>query len=1284
MNRQQQRSEQGYNDPDSDLDFDLEELDPVSSSQSPPPRRQARSSTDYSGRIPLRNLRYGGRRRQRAVEDDLEPLVADEDAPGKREEHAGDDAPLLANGSLRRGSLLDLDAEARSRSWKARLRRLLPLSKRHIAIALADETSEDSTATNRTIQVGSRQVTPYPANAISNAKYTALSFLPVTLWNEFKLFLNLYFLLVALSQVLPALRIGYLSTYVAPLAFVLAVTLGKEGWDDVMRRRRDGEANKEPYVVLRLEGHGRAGTGKGKSLSGSKGGKRSKVDRTAELAREEEAVGGEDEPSARVIEVRKSAKDLAVGDVLVLEKNQRVPADVIILKSIATDAAVSEDVSSAQPWTAEALIGLTEDAGDRRSTSVSADESTTASSDAGGEAFIRTDQLDGETDWKLRVAASLTQSLTASEYLRLRVTAGKPDKRVNDFAGTLELLPKQSQVYDPLPSDIPETTPTITSAPLTIDNTAWANTVLASSTRVHAVVLYTGPQTRAALSTASSRSKIGLLELEINSLVKILCILTAALSLLLVALQRFENDEEERPWYVSVMRFLILFSTIVPISLRVNLDMAKSVYAYLIHRDQGIPGTIVRTSTIPEDLGRIEYLLTDKTGTLTRNEMELRKVHVGSGSYGGEAMDEVRESVRLSFAKEEGAAEGALWTPSSGYGGLASATRTRREIGVRVRDLVLALAICHNVTPTINETANGEKSTSYQASSPDEIAIVQWTEAVGLKVAHRDRRTMTLHFAGVPVVKVEILNIFPFTSDSKRMGIVVRFYNTLTQPGEGIVFYQKGADTVMSPLLAANDYIDEEVGNMAREGLRTLVIGRKALSPTAYEAFTSALHTASLSLTARDKAISRVLSTHLESALHPLGLTAIEDLLQPLIKPSLETLRNAGLKIWMLTGDKPETARSIALSARLVSARSQTIHPILALCSPSLCLPALQPLLASPSTTALLIDGASLALYLSHHPSAFLAATLPLPAVIATRCTPSQKASITTLIRSATGKRVMAIGDGGNDVSMISAADIGIGIEGKEGRQASLAADFSVTQFSHILKLLLWHGRNSYKRSAALGQFVMHRGLLISVAQTVFSIHLAGEPVALYRDWLLVGYATVYTMMPVFSLVLDRDVDERLTNLYPELYHELQAGTSLSYRTFAVWTAISLYQGLVIQLGAQLLAPSPTPGSSPSSTLPDNRMLLLSYTALIINELLMVAASIETWHWSMWVSILSTALLYAASVPFLGGYFSLAWVIETGFWWRLAVLVGGSVGPVYIGGRVRRWVRPGIVGKVRG
>jgi phospholipid-translocating ATPase len=115
----------------------------------------------------------------------------------------------------------------------------------------------------------------------------------------------------------------------------------------------------------------------------------------------------------------------------------------------------------------------------------------------------------------------------------------------------------------------------------------------------------------------------------------------------------------------------------------------------------------------------------------------------------------------------------------------------------------------------------------------------------------------------------------------------------------------------------------------------------------------------------------------------------------------------------------------------------------------------------------------------------------------------------------------------------------GVGIVGKEGKQASLAADFSVTQFSFLTKLLMWHGRNSYRRSAKLAQFVIHRGLIISIMQAVFSAIFYFAPIALYQGWLMVGYATIYTMAPVFSLVLDRDVNEDLALLYPELYKEL-------------------------------------------------------------------------------------------------------------------------------------------------
>lgn len=667
-------------------------------------------------------------------------------------------------------------------------------------------------------------------------------------------------------------------------------------------------------------------------------------------------------------------------------------------------------------------------------------------------------------------------------------------------------------------------------------------------------------------------------------------------------------------------------------------------------------------------------------------EMELKKIHVGTVSYANEAMEEVSSYVRQGFSIEPSVENGSsiLIAPSTTLNVASTnpaSTRTRREIGSRVRDIVMALALCHNVTPTTEEE-DGQTFTSYQASSPDEIAIVKWTESVGLRVLHRGRHTIALQSVDTMciIVRVHILEVFPFTSEGKRMGIILQFLqrneavkDNANEDGE-IWFYQKGADTVMTNIVAANDWLDEETANMAREGLRTLVIGRKRLSLQQYQDFRTRYQEASMDLISRESNMSRIVGDHLERNLELLGVTGVEDKLQKDVKPSLEILRNAGIKIWMLTGDKVETARCVAISAKLVS-RNQFIHTITSVSSdPPTALGSLSVLRSNTASTALLIDGDSLSYLISHHCIPFITLAVQLPAVIACRCSPTQKANIASLIRHHTGKRIACIGDGGNDVSMIQAADVGVGIVGKEGRQASLAADFSITSFHHLTKLLLWHGRNSYNRSAKLAQFVMHRGLVISVCQTVYSVSTHFEPHALYRDWLLVGYATVYTMAPVFSLVLDRDVDEKLANLYPELYKELRSGASLSYRTFFIWVAISIYQGTLIQLLSQIFTRS----------VDSARMVSVSFTALVINELVMVAAEVTTWHWGMIASLLGTAVAYAASVPFLGDYFDLSFVWSWGFSWRVGIITVASLGPV-VGGRwVRGRVAPPSYRKVQG
>jgi phospholipid-translocating ATPase len=222
------------------------------------------------------------------------------------------------------------------------------------------------------------------------------------------------------------------------------------------------------------------------------------------------------------------------------------------------------------------------------------------------------------------------------------------------------------------------------------------------------------------------------------------------------------------------------------------------------------------------------------------------------------------------------------------------------------------------VTPVVND----DKTITYQASSPDEVAIVRWTEAIGLALHSRDRTSIELKTPAGEVHAYGVLDIFPFTSETKRMGIVVRDRQT-----QEISFFEKGADAVMAGIVQQNDWLEEECGNMAREGLRTLVVARKRLTEEAYQAFDKAYQEARVSLKDRNEAMAGVISRHLESNLELLGVTGVEDKLQDNVKMTLELLRNAGIKIWMLTGDKIETATCIAISSKLVS-RNQYIHQI--------------------------------------------------------------------------------------------------------------------------------------------------------------------------------------------------------------------------------------------------------------------------------------------------------------------------------------------------------------------
>ncbi|XP_062870920.1 probable phospholipid-transporting ATPase IIB isoform X2 [Trichomycterus rosablanca] len=825
----------------------------------------------------------------------------------------------------------------------------------------------------------------YPKNAIKNQRYNIITFVPGVLYQQFKFFLNLYFLVVACSQFVPSLKIGYLYTYWAPLSFVLSVTMVREAVDEVRRYRRDKEMNSQLYSKLTVQG-----------------------------------------------KVQVKSSDIQVGDLIIIEKNQRVPADMIFLRT----------------------------------------------TEKSGSCFIRTDQLDGETDWKLKVAVACTQRLpelgdlfSISAY----VYAQKPQLDIHSFEGNFT-----REDCDPAINES-----------LSIENTLWASTVVASGTVIGAVI-YTGKEMRSVLNTSQSKNKVGLLDLELNRLTKALFLAQLILSVVMVALQGFIG-----PWFRNLFRFVVLFSYIIPISLRVNLDMGKSAYGWMIMKDENIPGTVVRTSTIPEELGRLVYLLTDKTGTLTQNEMVFKRLHLGTVSYGSDTMDEIQSHIIQSYAQVTlTVSNGSSASSTPSRKPPASGPKVRKSVSSRIHEAVKAIALCHNVTPVYESRTNSagaeaesteadqdfnDANRSYQASSPDEVALVRWTESVGLTLVNRDLTSLQLKTPAGQILTFYILQVFPFTSESKRMGIIVREEAT----GE-ITFYMKGADVAMASIVQYNDWLEEECGNMAREGLRTLVVAKKGLSEEQYQDFESRYNQAKLSLHDRALKVAAVVES-LEREMELLCVTGVEDQLQADVRPTLELLRNAGIKIWMLTGDKLETATCIAKSSHLVS-RNQDIHvfrPVSSRGEAHLELNAFR----RKHDCALVISGDSLEVCLRYYEHEFVELACQCPAVVCCRCSPTQKAQIVRLLQQHTSNRTCAIGDGGNDVSMIQAADCGIGIEGKEGKQASLAADFSITQFKHIGRLLMVHGRNSYKRSAALGQFVMHRGMIISTMQLCYNLH---------------------------------------------------------------------------------------------------------------------------------------------------------------------------------------------------
>ena len=931
--------------------------------------------------------------------------------------------------------------------------------------------------------------------------------------------------------------------------------------------------------------------------------------------------------------VQKSASDLLVGDIIELKKNSRVPADIIVLKTFNE----SKD----------------------------------------NQAFIRTDQLDGETDWKLRKAPSMTQKMENIHFFTSHSYAEcePPSKLIYNFEGVITSKIDNEFIKEPL----------------NLENTMWASTVVASL-KVIGIVIYTGKETRARMNSSTPKMKIGILDQELNRSNVYLFFIMLVLAFILASAKGFDSK-----FFFIFFKYIILFCAIIPISLRVNLDVSKTYFSYVINRDKSIPETIARNSTIPEELGRISYVFSDKTGTLTKNEMVFKKISMENDQFGEESFNDLKSILSDECQKEDaplldlinsdtnliqepGSLSESVNTSNDGMSENSNTERKkskryRRPKNKVIRDTITSMVLCNNVTPIIDD--NDPTNITYQASSPDEVALVKFSETLNMRLIGRTDKEIKIKDTADNIEEFEVLANFPFSSDTKRMGIVLK-----NKKHGHIIYYLKGAENVMMKFVKKQyiSYISENAENLATKGLRTLVLTQKILTEEYFENWNKEYKEAITAMENRKEKIANVVSK-LENNMDFLCVTGVEDLLQDDVATTIDNLRNAGMKVWMLTGDKVETATCISISAGIKS-KNQKIFTIKnddfehqSLGKDVIDLKEKfkeyqNKINIEPHI--FIIDGDTLDLALKNCEEDFFRTTMQAPSVVCCRCSPTQKRIIVKTIKKYTDARTAAVGDGGNDVAMIQEADVGIGIVGKEGLQASLAADYSIKEFRSLNVLLLWWGRIAYKNTSTMANFIIHRGLIISLNQFIFSCVFYFNPVPMYSGFLSFGYSTIFTSLPSISVLLDQDIAKENVLRFPTLYKILLKGRELNFKSFLFWLFKSIFQAGVIMFGSLLF-------------FHDNiflKIVTVTFTALIYLEILNVYLEINTFHWFMGVSFISTCIVYLLTIWLLNYYLDIYFIFRANIFWKIPILSIVAWAPFYFASLIKKKLFPQTVEKL--
>ncbi len=705
-----------------------------------------------------------------------------------------------------------------------------------------------------------------------------------------------------------------------------------------------------------------------------------------------------------------------------------------------------------------------------------------ASSEPEGLCYIETANLDGETNLKIKQAIPETSTFVSpSDLSRLggKLRSEQPNSSLYTYEATLTIQAGGGEKELPLQPD------QLLLRGATLRNTPW----------IHGVVVFTGHETklmRNATATPIKRTAVERqLNMQILMLVGILLCLGICSSSGDLILRATRSDQLSyvdysyvfpvKQFFLDMITYWVLFSALVPISLFVTIEIVKYYHAILINDDLDMyydkmdTPAVCRTSSLVEELGQVEYIFSDKTGTLTCNQMEFKQCSIGGIQYATEVPEDRRATI------QDGVEVGI-----HDFKTLQENLKTH-ESRTAIHHFLSLLATCHTVIPERTEEKGGK--IKYQAASPDEGALVEGAVLMGYQFTARKPRSVQVTVDGQEY-EYELLAVCEFNSTRKRMSAIFRC------PDGKIRCYCKGADTViLERLNKDNPHVDvtlQHLEEYASEGLRTLCLAMREIPEQEFQEWWKVFDKAQTTVSGNRAGELDKAAEILEHDFYLLGATAIEDRLQDGVPETIHTLQEAGIKVWVLTGDRQETAINIGMSCKLVSEDMTLLivneeNAVATRDNIQKKLDAIRSHgdgVIEIETLALVIDGKSLTYALEKDmEKLFLDLAVMCKAVICCRVSPLQKALVVKLVKRYLKAILLAIGDGANDVSMIQAAHIGVGISGMEGLQAARSADVAIAQFRYLRKLLLVHGAWSYQRISKVILYSFYKNIVLYMTQ---------------------------------------------------------------------------------------------------------------------------------------------------------------------------------------------------------